>query len=543
MNIIEFASDTFSAQETNGQVSVVVVREGNSAAALSVNLNVIGGTATAGQDYLLPPTVVTFAPLEVSKGVVIPILDNNFLEPSKTISLALTNPSLGLLGPRVATTVIIHDDEVAPSNLDTNFNLNPMFLALQHDNKILASFGIGLARFMPDGTLDQAFQFVFAASIKQVVVLPDGKILMGGNFSTVGLDTNLVARSGLARFDTNGILDLSFNPEIDAAGVCGIALQSDGKILLAGVSSPVSTGFTRLLPNGQLDTSFQVYAPLGLSDPPEGAVAVQSDGKILIGANFYLVNGEQRSGLARLNSDGSLDPNFAPTVTGGNFTSAGVNAIQPLPDGRIWVGGVFTLVNGVAMGGITRLNPNGSLDASFDPAGGVDGPVTTLLAQPDGRILIAGGFGTVGATARAKLARLNTDGSLDVGFAPALPSNTSILTLGRQSDGALLLGGRFCESPPPDCDDCDDDDDYNCTGTLRIKPDAVLRFLTPEIAAGGVVRVSAEVVPGRRYVLQSSTDLAHWTSIATNWPAATPWNYSTTLSPSTAKFYRALETQ
>ncbi|MDB6031489.1 MAG: Ig family protein [Verrucomicrobiales bacterium] len=551
INTIEFASDSIAVKEDDGQVTVIVLREGNSASTVSVHLNLTGGTATPGEDFVSPGSIVTFGALEVSKAVVIPIINDHYLEPFETIRLGLSDPSSGLLNGHSSTTITIRDDEIPPSNLDTNFDLYPVFRALQPDDKILATFGSGLMRYMPDGTQDQTFQFVFASGVTKVVPQPDGKILIGGNFSTVGPSTNLAFRSGLTRLDTNGMVDAGFNPEVNAAGLSGIALQSDGRIVLAGVSSLVSTGFTRLLPNGQLDTTFRVHAFLGLSDPPEAAVAIQPDGKILIGGNFYLINGIQRSGIARLNNDGSLDTNFAPTVTGGFFTIAGVNIIQPLSDGKIWAGGVFTLVNGVAMSGITRLNADGTLDSSFNPAGGVDGSVTTLFSQSDGRIVIAGPFSKVAGTDRAFLARLNVDGSLDVGFAPALPNRASIMTLGRQSDGATLLGGNFCNYvPPPDCggdndDACDDDfspEDYDCPGTLRLQPDPILKLLRPEILAGGTLAINVNVIPGRTYVLQSSTDLTHWTPLATNRPAAVLWNYSASMSPRPGTFYRVMET-
>jgi uncharacterized delta-60 repeat protein len=535
INTIEFASGSFSVKEDDGEVTVMILREGNSATAIFVNLNLTGGTATPGEDFVPPGAIVTFGPLEVSKAVVIPIINDSYLEPVETIRLGLSEPSSGLLNGYSSTTITIRDDEIPPSNLDTNFDLAPVFRALQPDDKILATFGSGLMRYLPDGTEDQTFQFVFANGVNTVVPQPEGKILMGGNFSTVGPSTNLASRLGLARLDANGIVDAGFNPEINAVGLSGMAVQSDGRIVLAGVSSLVSTGFTRLLPNGQLDTTFRVHAFLGLSDPPGAAVAIQPDGKILIGGNFYSINGVQRSGIARLNNDGSLDASFAPAVTGGYFTTAGVNVIQPLSYGKIVVGGVFTLVNGVAMSGITRLNADGTLDSSFDPAGGVNGSVTTLFGQSDGRIIIAGAFNKVAGTDRGALARLNADGSLDVGFAPVLPSRSGIWALGRQSDGAILLGGQFC--------DYDDTDNglFNCPGSLRLLPDPTLKLLMSEVAPGSALQISANGVAGRTYVLQSSDDLKNWTPLATNRPATTVWSYSTATLAIPARFYRFME--
>jgi hypothetical protein len=193
------------------------------------------------------------------------------------------------------------------------------------------------------------------------------------------------------------------------------------------------------------------------------------------------------------------------------------------------------------MSGITRLNSDGSIDPSFDPAGGVDGSVRSLMVQPDGRVVVGGSFTKVGGTPRPNLARLNADGSIDIGFAPILPVDTGIVVIGRQSDGATLLGGTFCDSPPPDCDDCCDDDDRECTGTLRLQCDPSLRFLSLRREPGGP-EISASVIPGRKCILLRSADMTHWMPVATNYPAAAVWQVADTNSVARGTFYRLSQT-
>lgn len=167
------------------------------------------------------------------------------------------------------------------------------------------------------------------------------------------------------------------------------------------------------------------------------AIAVQPDGRILVGGDFSNVNGSSRYALVRLLDDGSLDPGFAPPTL-----DDGVNAIVVQPDGRILVGGEFTSANGASAIHVLRLLADGSVDASF--ASGIDDwsglGVTHLALQANGHILIAGGFDSVSGQVRERLAKLLPDGSLDGGFSPpALDSDVDALVL--QPSGAVVIAG------------------------------------------------------------------------------------------------------
>src|SRR5262249_39592003 len=136
-------------------------------------------------------------------------------------------------------------------------------------------------------------------------------------------------------------------------------------------------GISRLNTNGLRDTNFVTVV-----NQTVNAVVVQPDGKVLIGGNFTVVNGTSRTNLTRLNTNGTLDTSFVATADNGVFSVA----LQP--DGKVLVGGLFLSVNGVARSHIARLNANGSLDTSFlNGLVGADGRVTSFALQPDGRIL------------------------------------------------------------------------------------------------------------------------------------------------------------
>ncbi len=163
--------------------------------------------------------------------------------------------------------------------------------------------------------------------------------------------------------------------------------------------------------------------------------AVQPDGKILIGGFFTLVDGMNRSFLARLNADGSLDAGFAnPNVNNNVYTVA----VQP--DGKILIGGLFNAVAGVTKWYIARVNANGSLDASFDPS--TEAPVHTINVLADGKILLSGQFTEIsGFFTVERIGRLHPDGSFDHSFSSSV--NGSILSATLQDDGKIIIGGAF----------------------------------------------------------------------------------------------------
>jgi len=129
------------------------------------------------------------------------------------------------------------------------------------------------------------------------------------------------------------------------------------------------------------------------------SVAVQDDGKILIGGDFTAVGGVARNKVARLNADGTLDDTFAPDVN--NYVySFGVQ-----DDGKILIGGVFDTVGGETRNYLARLNADGTLDDTF-AAPNVNDYIYSVVVQDDGKILIGGIFDTVGGETRNYLARL-----------------------------------------------------------------------------------------------------------------------------------------
>ncbi len=182
------------------------------------------------------------------------------------------------------------------------------------------------------------------------------------------------------------------------------------------------------------------------------ANAVQADGKILIGGYLTTYNGVQQIGIARLNTDGSLDNTFSSgSGTSGGINSGGkgaVTVIVPLPDGKILIAGNFSVYDGVPRANLARLNADGSLDLSFDPGAGANDEIYSMEMQTNGKLLIAGKFTQYGGSARNYMARLNEDGTLDTSYDPAsgvtgLAPNNAIMNTVTLSNGDVLVAGIF----------------------------------------------------------------------------------------------------
>ena len=332
--------------------------------------------------------------------------------------------------------------------IGTGFNNAVSSLAIQPDGKIIVGGGFTnyngtarnrIIRLNTNGTLDASFLIGTGSngSVNTIMIQPDGKLALGGTFTTY----NGTARSRVARINTDGTLDASFNPGTGAnSTIEALAIQADGKLLAAGAVTVYNTSvvnyLTRLNSNGTKDV---VFNPGNSANNVINDIGIQSNGKILIAGTFTSYNGVAITRLARLNVDGSLDASFNPG-TGANST---INAIAIQNDGKIIIAGAFTNYGGTARNYIARVNVNGSIDASFNPGTGASAAINKVAIQADGKIVIAGTFLTFNGTTVNRVARLNTDGSLDAGFTMGTGFNNTVSSLLIQTDGKILLGGVF----------------------------------------------------------------------------------------------------
>lgn len=273
-----------------------------------------------------------------------------------------------------------------------------------------------------------------------MAVQDDGKIIAVGEFTTIG-GTN---RKRVVRLLPDGTVDPSFAPVIESLGaVRAVAIQSDGKIVIGGDSLSTSAGLSyiaRLNPDGSEDGSF---ASATVS-PQSSArtLVIQPDGKIIWGGIFTAAGGVSRTWIARLNSDGTIDSSFNPGSGPNGFPRSMV--LQP--DGKILVVGRFTTFNDLPAGRIVRLLANGSIDPGFNPGIGAEDQIRALSRDANGRIYIGGDFEMFNGTNRSGVARLFPNGGLDLSFDQGNPASDTINTITVGSDGKVWIGGLFQEA-------------------------------------------------------------------------------------------------
>jgi uncharacterized delta-60 repeat protein len=165
-------------------------------------------------------------------------------------------------------------------------------------------------------------------------------------------------------------------------------------------------------------------------------LALQADGRIVIGGDIASVNGIARTRVARLNANGTLDLSLVPT----NAINNTVYAVAAQSDNKVIIGGPF--YGSYIPWYSARLNGDGTVDTAFNPY--PNGAVNAVAVQSDGKILIGGAFTQVNGVTRGHIARLNTDGTLDNAFQKGLQgASSTVRCIQIQSDGKILIGGDF----------------------------------------------------------------------------------------------------
>ncbi|WP_264563938.1 T9SS type A sorting domain-containing protein [Flavobacterium sp. N3904] len=326
--------------------------------------------------------------------------------------------------------------------------------SVQSDGKIImgGNFGNGkgIFRLNPDGSLDSSFSIDkdFFGGVSTTATQSDGKILIGGDF---GIYKETIIHS-IARLNTDGSLDAGFDPRSLSknpvngkdesyynGGVSTVLIQPSGGIIIGGhfggYNATNKSHIVKLKADGSLDFTFN---PQTAADDAVSTVALQADNKIIIGGNFKRYNGKPTNHIARLNDDGSQDMTFNPDLLAEDI----VSTLFVQPDGKIIIGGGY-VKDGVIINSIIRLNSDGSKDTSFNPGSGANGNILSISYQTDGKIIIGGYFGEYNGTVIKNIARLNSDGSLDNSFQPGNAADNGVWHTALQSDGKILIGGVF----------------------------------------------------------------------------------------------------
>jgi uncharacterized delta-60 repeat protein len=330
---------------------------------------------------------------------------------------------------------------------------NPVF-ARQPDGKLIATASIRisdyiyhakLVRMDADANLNPTFNsppltvdFRYAY-LQQAELQADGKIVVVGTFDTV----DGKPRPGFARFNSDGSLDETFitlTPSNSLRGpmFASIAIAADQKIYVTGrfesVGGVPRSNIARLLSDGSVDPTF---VPERLENDPTIPLTVrlQADGKLIVSQDYPLSSGVEGL-LARLNTDGSIDSTFKPLLGG----AAPVFAMAAGTT-RIYVGGNFRHANGVPKISLAAFTAEGKLDPTFkDPL--LDRSPTALLETADGKLLVGGSFTNIDSVPRIGLARLHHGGSLDTGFESNL-NPEAVAAIALEADGQILVSGKW----------------------------------------------------------------------------------------------------
>jgi len=330
----------------------------------------------------------------------------------------------------------------------TGFDFLVQVITIQSNGKILVGGNFAsyngttansIIRLNTDGSVDTSFVYGtgFNGAVRSIVVQSDNKILVGGEFTNY----NGTSANRIIRLNTDGTIDPSF---VYGTGfnqqVYSIAIQSDGKILVGGFFTNYkgvsSARIIRVNTDGSKDTSFVIGSGFSYI---VNAITIQSDGKILVGGEFTSYNGTPANYIIRLNSNGSIDTSF---VYGTGF-SFNVYEITIQSDGKILVGGQFTSYNGTPANNIVRLNSNGSIDTSFVYGTGFNSIVLSISIQVDGKILVGGFFTNYDGTLANNIIRLNSDGSIDSSFVTGVGIQNNVYSIAIQNNVKILVGGLF----------------------------------------------------------------------------------------------------
>jgi uncharacterized delta-60 repeat protein len=512
---VAFAAPAFLATEGDGYAVVHLIRTNGTTGAIAVRVTTTDGTAVAGQDYQPVAQTVIFNEGESTQTVLIPLIDDSVPEGAKTIFITLSNPTGGAdLAEPLTVTLTIEDDDFGPGSLDPSFDAGDgpdalvRALAVQPDGKVLLGGAFTnvngitrnfVARLHQDGAVDAGFNAGVGPNgiVFSLGLDTSGKVLLGGAFTTV----SGIGRNRAAFLQGNGALDLTMTASsgINAA-VFSVLPMTNGNFYVGGGFTTPQPRFLKIRPNGSADTSFATGT--GVNGPIYG-IAQQADKNVVIGGDFSQVNQIARAGVARLRIDGSVDPEFIPPAQIDGI----VYAVAVDSEGRVVIAGTFRTINGISRNRVARLNSDGSLDVTFDPGFGADATIFTMVVQPDNKVLIGGDFTEVNGLGRNRFARLNVNGSLDLTFDPGIGADDSVYAMALLPDGKLIIGGEFTHV-----------NGFYRPGIARVNGDEAseIRIEPGAGFAAGAFRFEITSQAGRRYALDASQDLINWTPLGTN---------------------------
>lgn len=415
-------------------------------------------------------------------------------------------------------------------------------IAIQTNERIIIAGGFTeykgstankIARLKKNGNIDRSFSCGSGpnAFISQVVLLPNGKILIAGEFTEYDGHVAL----GIVRLNGNGSFDNTFEAVITdtISGIHQIALQQDGNIMVAGKmqhSGAFNNGYVliRLNANGKRDYSFKLMEALsGDITTTVNAIKVEDNGNILLSVktrdagsavpyrgylsrfdsqgnsldskglfninSMHVLNdgkilacgfenvgwGEYQKKVVRLNNDLSIDSTFLFKDNKIYRNRDGVNiqtsSIQI--DGKIVFGGTFFEINDLMTNNISRLNADGSFDHTFNQHAGFNGPVLASVEYMNRKLIIGGDFSRYNYQFISNIVRLKENGNVDPSFNTGSGTNGKVNTVVVQKNGKIIIGGKFTSY-----------NGNNCTNIARLNSNGSFDNSFSEVVTDGEIR-------------------------------------------------------
>jgi len=481
---VSWTQSEYVVNEQGGSAVLTLNRAYNSSGAVSVTYTTSNDTATEPADYTATTNTVTWANGDMApKTITIPVVADALVEGAEKFNVTLSGVTGGVLVDNPVAVVTLAD----PGSRDTTFRADFVDSTVRKalplpDGNILAvgHFKVtqnrattailtrrNVALFSSTGVIDPLFAAEggtdndmgnYNLSVRDAVRQPDGKFVLVGFFNSM----HGVARGNIARLNSDGSLDSSFAAGAGANGpIYAVLPLPNGQFIIGGAftsyNGSAKNYIARLNADGSFDPSFGGPAFGGGSGWRVECLALQPDGKILVGGTFYVPTSVFRSGLARLTADGAYDPAFSGLLEGayGSATNSlrSVLSIMVQADGSIFVGGNFLNFNNGARNGFAKLTSTGALDTTYTTSTAytiVTDPVTipdvrTILTQPDNRLIIGGLFTTLGGVTTSNLGRVGSTGAgtVDTAFSSAGGPDSSVDSAAMQADGRVIFSGSL----------------------------------------------------------------------------------------------------
>jgi hypothetical protein len=352
----------------------------------------------------------------------------------------------------------------------------------------------------PDLTFIVGSGFGGVYSINDTYILSDGKILVCGSFDGYGATAS---RYSIIRLNSNGTIDTTFTQpsELSDAGAVMYTLKVDEinqSIYVAGYSPLSTDGIWKLDYSGNVDTTFKTNIGTGVSVGDIKTIEILSSSlgstTLLVGGSFWAINGISNKYWMVISSSGNVSlPQYSGLLTFDNY----VSKIRKMPNGQIVIVGDFTNLNSSGYMHIVKLNSDLTIDATFNSgfdsitsyvfnvivdsnnniycsgdfdtyqlntavslvkidvngnfiwglssASGLNGSIRALEFNEDSSHIYVGGvFTSLNGTSAKKISKINTQtGLVDTNFNTSTGFNSTVVTISRQSDSKLIVGGTF----------------------------------------------------------------------------------------------------